>query len=656
MIRFLQTPSKAKKVLLGAMLLFICIGLLVYLIPGGSAFGFGTSEPGVLATIGDQQLRVAEVQFRARQVARQRGYPQQFIPFLTQQTAEQMILQKALLSEGARLGLRVSNEELIDELHSGAFGRQLFPDGNPISEAAYEAFVQQSFNMSVAQFEQELKDALLIRKLAELVQDGVMVSEEEIKQEYVRGNTKVKLEYAVLSLEGLMQQIKPGEAELKAYFDKNEGRYANAIPEKRKVKYVVIDRGKLADQAPADRQDLQRYYDLRRDQFRVPEEVNVRHILIKTPPPGPDGKVDPKAVETARNRAHDVLKQLKASADFAKLAAALSDDPGSKDNGGSLGWIGRGRTAAEFEKTAFSLSKGQLSDLVQTTFGFHIIRVDEKRSARLQTLDEVTATIEPLVRQEKAARMADSLADTLRTQARTSSLEQAAARNGLQVVETDFIARNDALPGLGVNPGFMEEVFAAREKSPAQLTTIQQGYALFEVTAVKPPTKPTFEQMRDRVAGEFKQERAAAMLQQRTQELSDRARAQHDLKKAAQEMGAKVKTSEFVSHDGQVPDLGAMNGPAAVAFSMKPGEISGPISLGNSGAVLSVFDRQEPSLEALSGSREQVRETMLQRKRTEVMELFASNLRKRMEEEGKIRYNKEERERIFNPRAGAAGF
>lgn len=640
------------------MLLVVCFLLVITLIPGGflgNAFGFGTSEPGVLATIGDQQLRVDEVQFRARQIARQRSYPQQFMPFLTQQTAEQMILQKVLLSEAAGLGLRVSNEELIDELRNGAFGRQLFPDGNPIGEAAYENFVQQSFNMSIVQFEQELKEALLIRKLAGLVQDGVMVSDEEIKQDYLRENTKVKLEYAVIFLEDLMQQIKPGEAELKAYFDKNAGRYASAIPEKRKVKYVVIDRGRLADQVQVSRQDLQRYFELRRDQFRVPEEVNVRHILIKTPPPGPDGKVDAKAVEAARSKAQDVLKQLKAGADFAKLAQ-MSDDPGSKDNGGSLGWIGRGRTAAEFEKAAFSLSKGQLSDVVQTTFGFHIIRVDDKRSAHQQTLDEVKANIEPLVRQEKAARMADSLADALRTQARNTSLEQAAAGHGLQVLETDFVTRNDALPGLGFNPGFMEEMFAAREKSPAQVATTQQGYALFEVTAVKPPAKPTFDQVRDRVEADFKQEHAAAMLQQKTQELSDRARAQHNLKKAAQEVGAKVKTSELVSHDGQVPDLGAMNGPAAVAFTMKRGEISGPMSVGNSGAVLSVLDRQEPGLDALSESREQLRENLLQRKRTEIMELFASNLRKRMEEEGKIRYNKEERERIFNPRAGAAGF
>jgi peptidyl-prolyl cis-trans isomerase D len=209
---------------------------------------------------------------------------------------------------------------------------------------------------------------------------------------------------------------------------------------------------------------------------------------------------------------------------------------------------------------------------------------------------------------------------------------------------------------MGFNPGFMEGVFAAREKAPAEMATIQQGYALFEVTAVKPPAKPTFEQVRDRVQADFKQERAAAMLQQKTQELSDRARAEHDMKKAALELGAKLRTSELVRHDGQVPDLGSMNGPAAVAFTMKPGEISGPMSAGNGGAVLSVIDRQEPSLEALSGSREQIRETLLQRKRAEIMELFASNLRKRMEEEGKIRFNKEERERIFNPRAGAAGF
>ena len=123
---------------------------------------------------------------------------------------------------------------------------------------------------------------------------------------------------------------------MKAFYDRNKATYNNSIPEKRKIKYVLIDTAKLQDQQQVSQQDLQKYYDQHRDEFRAPEQANVRQILIKTPLPGPDGKVDQKGIDEARKKAEDVLKQLKAGAKFEDLAKKYSEDPSGK-SGGSVG-------------------------------------------------------------------------------------------------------------------------------------------------------------------------------------------------------------------------------------------------------------------------------------------------------------------------------
>ncbi len=658
MIRFLQTPGPIKKIFLGGLLTIICVLMAITLIPGGflgEALGFGAGQ-GVLAKVGDQEVSVEQVRQRAQMMARGRNFPPQLMPLLQQQAAQQLLVKAALISEAGHMGLRVTNDELVHELHSGAFGAQLFPDGNFVGQQRYEDFVSQNFQMSVPQFEQELKDSLLLRKLEYLVQGGVTVSDAEAFQEYQAENTKVKFEYAVVTLDSILGHINPTEEELKAYFEKNAARYANAIPERRKIDYVLIDQSKIADETKVTQDDLQRYYNQHRDEFHVADEVNVRHILIKTPPPGPDGKVDPKAVEAARAKAQEILNKLKAGTNFAELAKKYSEDPGSKDNGGSLGWIGKGRTVPEFEKVAFELQPGQASGLVQTSFGFHIIQVDAKRTAHQQTLDEVKAQIEPIVKQEKAARTVEALANTVAMQARAAGgLQAAAAKNGLKVEQSPLVARTDTLPGIGSAPQFMDAVFSANAKNPSDVVNVPQGYAIFQVTEIKPPEKPTFEQVRATVESDFKQERAANLLQKRTAELSDRARAEHDLTKAAKEDGATVKASELVGRKDQVPDIGALSGQAAVAFTLKPGAISGPIVTGRDGVVLQILDRQAPTETEFQASKDQIREQLLQEKRNEAFEIFASNLRQRMEKEGKIRFNKEERDRIFNARAGPAG-
>jgi len=647
MIRQLQNAGPTVKIILGALLVLICASMAITLIPGGigSSLGIGAPPAGVLATIGDQTVTVNEVQRQARAMIRQQGpraaaQASMLLPYFAGQAAEQLINEKALVAEAHHMGLRVNDDELRDEFQHGQYSATFFPDGKFIGQEEYENLLQRN-DLTVAQFEQSEKDRILIRKLQALVSSSAFVGDAEVRDEFIRRNTKVKFEYAVVTQADILKGLHPADAELKAYYESHKAAYNNSIPEKRQIKYVVVDSAKIAAAATATDQDLQAYYDQHRDEYRVPEQVKVSHILIKTPLPAPGAKEDEKAMADARAKAEGVLKELKAGGDFSKLAEKYSDDPGSAKSGGELGWIGRGRTVPEFEKAAFSLGKGQTSDLVKSSYGFHIIRVEDKHDAHLKTLAEVKSEIEEKVKQQKTARATEAAANALLSQARTDGFDKAAAAKGQTAVTTEFFGRTDNLPGLAANPQFMEAVFNEAEKAPPDVVQVPQGYVVFQLLAIKPPATPTFEEIRSRVESEFKNERAAFLLQQKTQELSDRAKAAHDLKKAAKDLGATVKTSELVLPDGQVPDIGSMANAGAI-FSLNPGEISGPIAAGSNGVVAQLLEKQAPTDQEFAQKKDQIRQSLLEAKQNDLFGLFVTNLRKDMEKSNRLKVNQEE--------------
>jgi peptidyl-prolyl cis-trans isomerase D len=648
MIRFLQTPGPVKKIVLSSILLIFCGAMVITLIPGGlgSNLNIGGPGQGVVAKVGDQDVTRPEVVRQAQMMLKQQ-FPRgnamagQLLPFFTSRAAEQLITQKALVVEAERMGLRATDEDLRDELQHGVYAATLFPGGKFIGQEAYEGLLQNA-ELTVPQFEAGVKEDILVRKLRNLVAASASVNDPEVRQEFNKRNTKIKFQYAVISEADLRKGIRPSESELKAFYEHNKATYNNSIPEKRKLKYTIIDSSRIAANTEVSQNDLQSYYNQHRDEYRVPEQVNVRHILIKSPVPGSDGKVDQKADDAAKAKAEDILKQIKAGGNFAELAKKYSEDPGSAKNGGSLSWIGKGRTVPEFEKAAFSLPKGGTSDVVKSTYGYHIIHVDDKQDAHVKSLDEVKPQIEAVIRQQKAARTAEGEANAFVTQARTSGLDQASTAKGLQITTTEFVSRTDTLPGIGSSPQFMEAAFAQTAKAAPDMIQIAQGYVIYQVLDIKPPATPTFEEIRSRVEEEFKNQRANDLLSQKTQELADRAKAEHDLKKVAKELGATLKTSDLVDPNGQVPDIGSMTGPASVAFTLKPGEISGAINSGSNGAVLQILEKQQPSDSDFASKQDEVRDALLQQKQNELFGLFVTNLRQQMEKSGKIKINQEE--------------
>jgi len=647
MIRFLQTEGPFKKIVLSGLLLLICAAMVIAFIPGDLGAGLtGTPGKGVVAKVSGEDITAEQVREQARQMLQQQGAnlgpnAAALLPFFTGRAADQLIDRQAELSEAQHLGLKATPQEVKDELQHGRYSAYFFPGGNFVGEAEYESMLQRA-NLTPAIFEDSVAKQILISKLQALITGGASVSDTAIRKEFEKQNTKVKFEYAVLKQDDIKKSLHPTTEELKAFYDSHQKNFTNSIPEKRKIKYAAIDTGKIQDKVQVSQDDLQAYYNQHRDQYRVAEQVKVSHILVKTPLPGSDGKVDEKGVTEAQHRAEDLLKQLKSGANFEDLAKKNSEDPGSAKQGGSLGWIGKGRTVPEFEKAAFSLPKGQISDLVKSSYGFHIIRVDDKQDAHMKTLDEVKAEIEPLLKQQKAQQLAQKQAEDLLQAAKAQGLDAAAAAKGLPVVTSDFFGRKDLVPGLGPAPQLMDAVFTASEKSPPELASTSQGVAVFQLLAVKPQSTPTFEEIRGKVEQEFLNERSNILLTQKTQELSDRAKTEHDLKKAAKELSAEIKTSDFVLPDGQVPDIGSMTGAASVAFSLKPGDISGPINSGSDGAVLQMLEVQAPSDTDFAARRDQIRDALLQGKEQELFELFVTNLRDQMQKAGKIKINQDE--------------
>jgi len=432
MIRFLQTQGPAKKIILSGILLVICGAMVIAFIPGGLTSDItGTPGKGIVAKVDGGDITADQVRLAARQMLQQQ-MPQgganmnMLLPFFAQRAAEQLITRQALLAEADHMGLRATPQDVKEELQHGRYSATFFPGGNFIGQQEYEDMLQRA-NLTPATFEEAVSKDILLTKLQALISGSASVGDAEIREQFIKQNSKVKFEYAVLKQDDLSKGLHPTDTELKAFYERNKATYNNSIPEKRKIKYAVIDSNKVESSITVTQDDLQSYYQQHRDAYRVPEQVKVSHILIKTPLAGADGKVDEKGAAEAQRRAEDLLKQIKSGAKFEDLSKKYSEDPGSANVGGSLGWIGKGQMAAEFEKAAFSLPKGQISDVVKSLDGFHIVRVDDKQDAHLKSLDEVKGQIEPLIRQQKAGQAAQTAAAELLSQARSSSPRNRAA-------------------------------------------------------------------------------------------------------------------------------------------------------------------------------------------------------------------------------------
>jgi len=646
MIRLLQQNNRVTKIIFAVIIGLAVVTMVITLVPGifdnANAGSDGTvfatvRDPGYLGRFGvdTTPIKQAEVNQLAQRQLQQQRLPEMLLPYMAQRASQILVQREILKHEADRMHLQVSDEDLRRELQTGPFAQYLFPNGTYIGDDAYINFVQSAFQTSRSDFETQVKNDMELNRLQALITGGVTVADNDVRDAYRVQGTKVKFDYAVISAEDIRKTINPNEAQLQDFFKQNGARYATAIPETRKIQYVAFTADNLPGGKPqVTDADLQAYYNAHQAQFQVKEQVKVRHILIAV--------TDPKADAAAKAKADDLLKQIKAGGNFADLASKNSDDPGSKTQGGELGWLDRGKTVPEFDKTAFSLAPGQTSDVIKTQFGYHILQVEDKKTAHTRSLAEVKPEILPILEQQRSGAAEQTFASQLADDARKNGLEKAAVAKGLHAVTTDPVAKDAVVPGVADSSALLTKAFAVSKGAAPEAVSTGDGFAVFQVADIQPAHAPVFAEYKSHVLDDFREQQVPHLLNAQLIKLDDRAKVLNDLRKAAAEMNIPIKTSDLVGKEGQVPDLGAMSGSGAVAFTLPKNAISGPINLGRIGVVLTVIDKQEPTAEEIAKNFTKTREQLLGVQHDEIFRIYLGTLAQNYEKSGAIRYSRKQ--------------
>ena len=635
MLDALREKKIGVRILLGIIVGILGIGMLLYLVPQQS--GNELTAADVVAQIGNQTITTADVQSQLNRISRNGQIPAGLLPLYAKQVLDQLIYERSLALEADRLGMRVTDEEhadLLRKLVPAAYSGDTF-----IGMDKYTTEVQTRFQMDVPEFESEVKKELLQQKFQQLVTDGVTVSEDEVREEYRRGNEKIKIDYVVIKPEALQSKIEASDAELAAYFEKNKARYV--VPERRNVDYAILDFAQLRQRAQVSEDGEKIYYQQHVDTYKLEDRAHVAHILFKTV-----GKTDAEVAEI-KKKVEDVLNKAKHGGKFADLAKQYSEDT-TKDKGGDLDWIVRGQTVPEFESVAFSLPKGAISDLVKTQYGFHIIEIIDRQTARTQTFDEVKAAIQAQLQQEKAEQLGETLSAQIADEIRRSGripINELAKKFSLTAGEAKLVEANQPLPELGNSPAVLDNVFRLRAGDLSAPLRTDRGYVVLTIKDIQPTHPAALAEVRDRVLGDYRHEKALDLAKTRADELAKRAKSGENLAAAAKALGFEVKTSDPFSRTGSIPDAGSAKQFAA-AFNLPIGQAGDPVFLGTNWVVYRLAQHDPINQDDFAKQRAAIETQALQAKRQAAYELFRSSLEERLRQEGKLHINQDNMKRV----------
>ncbi len=646
MLRFLQKDTKIAKAIYIVIIAAASVGMVVYLIPGlmsGSA-----AAPDTYAEVyphwysklfhSADVVSLQKVEQMARQEVSQRN-PQYLdnpviLNFFTQQVGQQMVQQQELLTEAARLGISANSDDVVKYLHSGPTGEVLFPNGKYIGDQAYTNLVNERLNMSIPDFEESVRRDIVISRLKDYITAGVSVGDQEVRDSYRKQNIKIKFDYAVLSGDDLRKTINPSDTDLEAFFKRNSARYAHAVPEQRAIAYFAFTPDQLPGGIPQpSQQEVQDYYNQHQSEYQVPEQARSRHILIKVDP-----NADAKTVAAAKAKADDIANQLRHGGNWTDLAKKDSDDPGSKDSGGELGFSQRGRMVPEFDAAIFNNPIGQIA-VIKSQFGFHVVQVEERQTAHTQSLAEVEDTIKATLSRQMISQAEENYARQLAQEAAQNGLDATAALHHLQVVTTPPVAANGTISALPDGSQVISKAFQMSKGDKPQYAPTGEGFAILQVAGITPSHAPSFAEGKDKVLEDYRDEQLPGLLNSKTQQLADRVKATGDLAKAAKDMGATVKTSDLVGQSAQVPDFGSIDQIAPQLFDMSVGQISGPINAGRTGVVAKIVDKQEPTPQEIQQHFDEARQQILDRRQEEAFEIFSSNISNDFKKHNLVRYN-----------------
>ena len=549
---------------------------------------------------------------------------------IDQQILQQMVDERAALAEADRLGIKVSDEEVAQRI----FAIPAFQEnGQFIGTARYQQLLaSQRPPLMTAEFESNVRRSLAVDRLRTSITEWVSVSDKDLEQAYRRRNDKVKLAIVTFGTDSYRSSVSAADPDVARYFDAHTADFK--IPEKRRVRYLLIDVEALRAKIAVTPADVERAYNGSIEQYTTPEQLRASHILLKT-----DGKDDP----AVKAKAEDVLKQAKSGADFAALAKKYSQDDANAKNGGDLDFFGRGRMVPEFDTAAFALEPGQVSDLVKTEYGYHIIKLTDKKAGSTRKIDEVRQELTDRLAFERAQAEAATLAETLQSKiAKPADLDTVAKARGLTVVETGFFASNEPILGVGSAPEMTARAFSLNPGDVSGALRTSRGFVFETLVEKKDAYIPKLDEVKDRVRDEVIRTRARDMAKAKAAEFAAKVKTASDFEQAAKAGSLDVKTTELLTREAPRLDLGASAEVIDAAFKLAPGALSAPIASETGTALVKVLEKIETSAADLASNREAFREELLADRRNRFFGSYMAKAKQKM----KIAVNRDVLKRV----------
>jgi peptidyl-prolyl cis-trans isomerase D len=534
---------------------------------------------------------------------------------IEQRIVQQMIEEELGLAEAERLGLEATDSEVQTRIIALPAFQE---NGRFIGDQRYRQILNmQSPPVRASEFEDQVRRSIVLEKLQSALTGWVTVSDKEVDDEFRRRNEKVKLAVLSFPADKFREGVSATDAEVASHFEAHKEEYR--IPEKRKVRYALVDTNAIRERTTVSAGDIESYYQENQQQYSTPEQVTVSHILLKT-----EGKDD----AAVKKQAEDLLAKAKGGADFAELANKFSEDEGSNKKGGVYDYFGRGTMVKEFEDVAFSLEPGQISDPVKTTYGYHIIKGGEKRAATTRSLDEVRPQIEDQLKWERAREQADRIANELTGMLKTPEDFEKARRDNVIVSESGFFSRDEPIAGLGIAPAVAQEAFTLAQNQVGGPIGTPQGLAFITVTGTQDARVPPLEEVKARVREDLLKNKALEAARQKAASLG--ASRQSDLEAAAKAAGLETKTTELISRGAAIPDIGVSPAIDAAAFALPTGGVSEPIVTDNGAVIVKVLEKKSVTDEELASGRQALKDELLSTQRNRFYAAYMTKVRERL--------------------------
>lgn len=491
------------------------------------------------------------------------------------------LVQRELVRKGAgQMGLMISDaavQRVIRDVPA-------FQNNGTFDLGLYNAVLARQ-RLAITTFEEGIRNDLLAQRVNEVFATFAQVSDEEIAQWLDYGNLQVRLRYLVFARTDFQDQVQKDSEAIAAWYEANRERYR---PDARyRFDYLFLPFAADLDEAQVSEEEKRAYFDDHGSQWQVPEQRHVRHILFRTDPDAP-----PEERAAKKEAAQQALSLLRGGGNFAELADSLTEDPSGKGRGGDLGLITRGQMVPTFEEAAFSLAAGGLSEVVESPFGYHLIKVESVQPEVKPGFEEKEKEITAILAQRKAqGQTFKKISSAYEEVMRAGSLTKFGENSEQKLQNTDYVSQGNIPQEYAVlqDGAIARAAFALGKGELSSIVKGRDGYAIFFVNDIDTPDIPALDAVREQVVADYVREKSADLVR----EAADKALKSLQEKGQWPE-GLQVKDTAFLRRSDTVPE--GLPSPAlqdAFAQLGKKRLPDSPLSVGEDFAVYQITDLQQ---------------------------------------------------------------